>query len=225
MHYWVIRIAMLALVMQGTVYGATKQEERLAESAKVLQEIMDTPDTAIPDELIARSACIAILPGVRKAAFGFGGRHGAGYVVCRSNHERKGAWGPPAGFSISGGSFGLQLGVSSTDYILLFMNRDGIEKLLQDKFTLGGDAAVAAGPVGRSATAATEVQMTAKILGYSRSKGLFAGLSLEGAVLRPSGNDNKALYGREISARELLVDGAVAPPASARPLLQLLSNY
>jgi len=204
--------------------SASKQEERLQQAQEVFQEIMDTPDKGIPQELLERSVCIGIIPSVKKFALGFGGRHGSGYVLCRKNNG-KGPWGPPSGFSMSGGSFGLQLGFSATDFVLLFMGQDGMEKLLQDKFTLGGDASVAGGPVGRSASAATDAQMTAKILAYSRSKGLFAGISLEGAVLRPSGDDNKELYGRKVSPKELLLEGRVEPPASARPLIQTLDKY
>src|SRR3990167_3065472 len=190
------------LATAGTGWAATKQEERLEDAHRVFQQIMDTPDKGVPQDLLARAACIGVIPSVKKLAIGFGGQHGAGFVICRKNRG-KGAWGPPSGFSMSGGSFGLQLGASATAYVLLFMNTDGIEKLLQDKFTLGADAAVAAGPVGRNATAATDAQMTAKVLAYSRSKGLFAGIALNGAVLRPSGDDNKELYGRKISARQL----------------------
>lgn len=201
-----------------------KQVERLQESAKVLKEVMDTPDKGIPADLLGRAACIGVLPSVKKVAIGIGGQHGAGFVLCRRNGGT-GSWGPPSGFSMSGGSFGLQLGASATDYVLLFMNLDGVKKLLEDKFTLGVDGAVAAGPVGRNATAATDAQMTAKVLAYSRSKGLFAGISLNGAVLRPSGDDNKALYGREIPARDLLLTGGNPPPAAARPLIELLGKY
>ena len=211
-------------VLAGAAWSAGKQEERLQSATEVFQQIMDTPDSAIPDDLLARAVCIGIIPGVKKFAFGFGGRHGAGYVLCRKN-EGKGPWGPPSGFSMSGGSFGLQIGASSTDFVLLFMNQDGVRKLLQDKFTLGADASIAAGPVGRTAGAATNAQMAAKILGYSRSKGLFAGAALEGAVLRPSGDDNKELYGREVSPQQLLLDGNVAAPAAAGPLIALLTQY
>ncbi len=219
--------AVVAFLLVGhltTAWAANKQEKRLAKSAEVFQQIMDTPDKGIPVDLLARAACIGILPSVKKFAFGFGGRHGAGYVLCRKNRG-KGPWGPPSGFSMSGGSFGLQLGFSATDYVLLFMNRDGVDKLLSDKFTLGADASVAAGPVGRTAEVATDAQMTAKILSYSRAKGLFAGLSLEGAVLKPSGGDNKSLYGRKVDPRDLLLTGNVAAPPSAGPLLQILSKY
>lgn len=212
------------LSFAATAQGASKQEERLQNAQEVFQQIMDTPDKGIPQDLLARAACIAVIPSVKKFAIGFGGQHGAGYVLCRKNHGT-GAWGAPSGFSLSGGSFGLQLGASATDFVLLFMSTDGVEKLLQDKFTLGADASVAAGPVGRSAVAATDAQMTAKVLSYSRSKGLFAGMALNGAVLRPSGDDNEELYGKRIEPKEILLTGNVAPPAAARGLIQLLDKY
>ena len=216
----------IGLVLAATALWAAskKQEERLEAARNVFQQIMDTPDKGIPEDLIGRAACIGVIPSVKKAAFIFGGLHGSGYVLCRKN-QGTGAWGPPSGFSFSGGSFGLQLGVSATDFVLLFMNRDGIEKLLQDKFTLGADASVAAGPVGRNATAATDAQMTAKVLAYSRSKGLFAGIALNGAVLRPSGDDNEDLYGRKIDPKDILLNGNVAPPAAALPLMNLLMQH
>ena len=219
-----LAVAAGVLMAAASVWGATKQEERLQDAQNVFQEIMNTPDKGIPTDLLARAACIAVIPSVKKFAIGFGGQHGSGYVLCRKNNGT-GAWGAPSGFSMSGGSVGLQLGFSATDFVLLFMNTDGIEKLLQDKFTLGADASVAAGPVGRNASAATDAQMTAKVLGYSRSKGLFAGLALNGAVLRPSGDDNEELYGRKMDPKEILLTGNVAPPAAASGLMQLLSKY
>ncbi len=226
-----MRRTVTAVVGMGLVLAATalwaaskKQEERLGAARNVFQQIMDTPDKGIPEDLIARAACIGIIPSVKKAAFIFGGLHGSGYILCRKNRGT-GAWGPPSGFSFSGGSFGLQLGVSATDFVLLFMNTEGIEKLLQDKFTLGADASVAAGPVGRNATAATDAQMTAKVLAYSRSKGLFAGIALNGAVLRPSGDDNQELYGRKIEPKDILLNGNVTPPAAAIPLMNLLMQH
>lgn len=217
-------MACVILAAAAASRAASKQEERLEDARQVLQQIMDTPDKGVPQDLLARAACVGIIPSVKKLAIGFGGQHGAGFVLCRKNRGT-GAWGAPSGFSMSGGSFGLQLGASATDYVLLFMNQDGVEKLLQDKFTLGADAAVAAGPVGRNASAATDAQMTAKVLSYSRSKGLFGGVALNGAVLRPSGDDNEALYGKKVPARQLLLEGTIAPPRSAQPLLQLLTKY
>jgi len=218
---FVLAMGLLAPVI---VWSADKHNERLEDAREVFQAIMDTPDKGIPAYLLASSVCVGIIPSVKKLAMGFGGRHGSGYVICRTN-KGSGPWGSPSGYSMSGGSFGLQLGYSSTDFVLLFMNRDGIEKLLQDKFTIGADANLAAGPVGRTASAATNTQMTAKILAYSRSKGLFAGIALEGAVLRPSGDDNKELYGREVSAKDLLLGSTISPPAAAAPLINLLTKY
>jgi lipid-binding SYLF domain-containing protein len=212
------------LLATGTGWASEKQDERLKDAQNVIQEIMDTPDKGIPQDLMARAACVAVIPSVKRFAIGFGGQHGAGYVLCRRN-QGKGPWGAPSGFSMSGGSVGLQLGFSATDYVLLFMSTDGIEKLLQDKFTLGADASVAAGPVGRNATAATDAQMTAKVLGYSRNKGLFAGLALNGAVLRPSGSDNEELYGRKVAPKDLLLAGTIPPPPAAQGLIQLLTKY
>src|SRR3989304_2860658 len=214
MRRWLVGMVVWGVfVAAGTAWSASKQDERLADANEVLGQIMQTPDKAIPNDLLARAACIGIIPSVKKVAIGFGGRHGAGFVLCRKN-KGKGPWGPPSGFSMSGGSFGLQLGFSATDFVLLFMNADGVEKLLQDKFTLGADASVAAGPVGRSATAATDAQMTAKVLGYSRSKGLFAGLALTAAGVRPSGGENEELYGRKMDPKQILLTGNVAPPAA-----------
>jgi lipid-binding SYLF domain-containing protein len=221
----ILAMVSAVLLMTGSAPAASeKQVERLKNSQQVLQQIMDTPDKGIPQDLLARAACIGIIPSVKKLAIGFGGQHGSGYVVCRKSGG-KGPWGAPSGFSLSGGSFGLQLGASATDFVLLFMNADGIEKLLQDKFTLGADASVAAGPVGRSAVAATDAQMTAKVLSYSRSKGLFAGIALNGAVLRPSGDDNEELYGRKVDPRAILIAGTIAIPPAAAPLVQLITRY
>ena len=220
-----VAVFLIAVVIAApAVWGASKQQERLAESAKVFQEIMNTPDQGIPADLIARSACIGIFPSVKKLAFVVGGSHGAGFILCRGNGG-KGAWGAPSGFSVSGGSFGFQIGGSATDLVLLIMNQDGVEKLLQDKFTLGADASVAAGPVGRSAAANTDAQMSAKVLSYSRSKGLFAGLALDGAVLRPSGEDNEELYGKKMEPKDILIDGKVGAPASAGKLIGILNKY
>jgi lipid-binding SYLF domain-containing protein len=220
-------IALLAcgiFISANFTWAQEKQIERLGDAREVFEQIMGTPEKGIPTDLLARAACVGIIPSVKRFAIGIGGQHGAGYVLCRKDGG-KGAWGAPSGFSMSGGSFGLQLGASATDYVLLFMNQDGVEKLLQDKFTLGADASVAAGPVGRNATAATNAQMAAKILGYSRSKGLFAGLALNGAVLRPSGDDNKELYGREVDPKQLLLEGTIPAPASAQSLISLLTQY
>ena len=203
----------------------TKQEERLVKANEVLEQMMNAPDKGIPQDLLGKAYCIGIIPAVRKIAIGvLGGEHGAGVVTCRKNGGA-GSWGPPSGFAISGGSFGLQIGYSDTDYVLLFMNKDGMDKLLADKFTVGGDASAAAGPVGRTAAAATDAQMHAEILTYSRSHGVFAGVSLQGAVLRPSPYDNRILYGKDVTAKELLMVGNVPAPKVARSLLATLNRF
>ena len=222
--FYSVTLVLLLAWQAGAAWAATQQEERLQNATAVLTEIMNTPDRGIPQDLLDKCACIGIIPSVKKFAFGFGGRFGSGYVLCKKGGNR-GAWGPPSAFSMRGGSFGLQLGFSATDFVLLFMNLGGIEKLLQDKFTLGADASVAGGPVGRTASAATDIQLSAQILSYSRSKGLFAGVALEGAVLRPSADDNETLYGRQVVAKDLLLTGNIAPPPIAEALIQLLSRY
>lgn len=204
--------------------AADKEADRLQECATVLKEIMATPEQGIPRDLLDRAECVAIIPSVKKLALGFGGRYGKGAVICRKDNLA-GAWGAPAMYMIGGGSFGLQLGGSSTDFIFLVMNPGGVEKLLQSKFTLGADASAAAGPKGRTAAAATDIQMRAEILTYSRSRGLFAGVSLEGAVVKQDKNGNREIYGRELSVRDILLRGRVAPPPPAKPLISELNKF
>ncbi|MBI2817837.1 MAG: lipid-binding SYLF domain-containing protein [Acidobacteria bacterium] len=201
---------------------AGEQAEKLAEAAEVFQEIMRTPDKGIPQELFEDADCVGIFPSVTKAALIVGGRHGDGFVTCR---RQGGGWGPPAAYEISGGSWGFQAGVSQTDLVMLIMNRDGMEDLLDDKFTLGGNASVAAGPVGRTVSANTDIKMAAKILTYSRSRGVFGGLALEGAVVKADKDDNRELYGKAVSARELLLAGNITPPPAAHPLIRALEQY
>lgn len=195
--------------------------KRMRNATASFSELMRTPDKAIPEELFGKSKCIIIVPDLKKGAFGVGGKYGRGYVSCRKSNGR---WGSPAAVAIEGGSFGLQLGGSSTDVIMLVMNQSGMDRLLGDKFTIGGEASAALGPVGRQTSANTDALMRAEILSWSRSRGLFAGLSLEGATLRPDAGENRKLYGREISNKEIIQTGAAAP-AVARPLLALLNGY
>jgi lipid-binding SYLF domain-containing protein len=201
---------------------AEKAIERCHESANLLDQIMATPEKAIPNQLLAKARCVALVPGVKKAGFVFAGKYGKGFLACRASDGV--TWLGPSALRLEGGSFGFQVGGSSTDVILLLMNDEGVEKLLSSKFTLGADAAVAGGPVGRSAQVQTDAQMHAKILAYSRSRGLFAGLSLEGATLRPDTDANRKLYGDDILAKQI-VAGAVQPPESIRGLLQTLAKY
>jgi len=196
-------------------------DKRLRNTAEAFQEIMATPDKGIPRDLFDKAQCIVMVPDLLKGAFGVGGKYGRGYASCR--HGANG-WSSPAAVAIEGGSFGLQLGGSSTDVIMLVMNQKGMNRLLSDKFTLGGEAAAAAGPVGRDASANTDVLMHAEILSWSRSRGVFAGLSLEGATLRPDAKENRKLYGRKISNKEILETGVSTPPAT-RPLVALLNRY
>src|SRR5882724_9046792 len=175
---------------------------RLKISSDVLTEIMNAPDSAIPQELLEKSQCIVIVPGLKKAAFIVGGKYGRGFISCRSNAGP--GWSSPAGVKVEGGSFGFQIGGSETDAIMLVMNKRGAEKLLQSKFTLGGDASVAAGPVGRTASANTDAKMQAEILTYSRARGVFAGIALDGATLRPDHESNAELYGGKLTNRQIL---------------------
>jgi SH3 domain-containing YSC84-like protein 1 len=191
--------------------------KRLNEAAVVFSEIMATPDKGIPEDLLADAHCIVIVPSLKTAAFLVGGKYGKGYVSCR----HKDGWSAPAAVRIEGGSFGFQIGGSMTDLIMLVMNEGGENKLLSSKFTLGGEASVAAGPVGRTATAQTDLQMHAEILSWSRSQGLFAGIALEGATLREDLDDNAALYGKKLENREILTEPMRTPRAAAKLIAEL----
>ena len=198
-------------------------DERLKTAAVVLQEMAESAGAGIPENLIAKAQCVVIIPGVKKIALGVGGQYGRGYINCRRTGENAG-WSAPAGVRIEGGSVGLQIGGSETDVVLLVLNERGVDRLLSSRFTIGADAAVAAGPVGRQASAQTDATMMAEILAWSRSRGVFAGISLQGATLRDDGDENQELYGRELSNREI-VTGSVAAPPSAAPLMQALAKY
>lgn len=221
------RVLALALVVgltTGVAFAQSKEVKRLQRATEVLNEIMAAPDQGIPQELLDRAECIAIIPGVKKAAFGFGGRYGKGAVVCRRNNLA-GPWGSVAMYTLGGGSIGFQIGGTETDFIFLVMNPKGAENLLRSKFTLGGDASVAAGPKGRTAEAATDALMRAEILTYSRARGLFAGVSLEGASVRQDKGANKALYGQEIDVKQVLLQGGGVVPAAAQPLINTLNKH
>ena len=209
-------------VAVGSLFAAEKAVERVDTAAKVLDEVMGTPEHAIPRDLFNKSQCVAIIPGVKKAGLGLGGQYGKGVLTCRGKEGR--SWSGPSTVRIEGGSFGLQIGGTSTDVILLILNERGAEKLLQSKFTIGADAAAAAGPVGRDAKAETDIQMHAEILSYSRSRGAFAGISLDGSTLRQDADDNKAIYGKEVTPQQI-ISGAVAPPASVKTLIDTLNKY
>jgi len=197
-----------------------KTDERLQNAAEVLKEVMAAPDKGIPDDLLKKAHCVVIVPGVKKGAFLAGAEYGKGFVTCR----RQSSWSAPAAIRVEGGSFGFQIGGEEIDVIMLVMNKRGAEKLMASKFTLGGDASVAAGPVGRTTTAQTDAQMNAEILSWSRSRGVFAGISLAGATLRPDEDDNRALYGENLSTKDV-VNSTRRPPVAADALLSLLKSY
>lgn len=196
--------------------------KRLGEAAAVLSEVMAAPDKGIPHDLLGKAYCIVIVPGLKTGAFIVGGKYGKGYLSCRIRNAS--GWSAPATVRIEGGSVGFQIGGSSTDLIMLVMSERGADKLLSSKFTLGAEGSVAAGPVGRTATAQTDAQMHAEILSWSRSQGLFAGLALEGATLREDLDDNATLYGSKLENRDIVTHGRVAP-RSAAALLALLNRY
>src|SRR5437016_13209747 len=200
-----------------------KEQERVKESGEVLKEILNIPDD-IPQELLDKAECLVILPSVKKGACGIGGSFGRGVMICRSGERYTGLWGSPAMFALEGINIGFQLGGEATDYVLLVMNPKGARSLLSSKVKLGADASAAAGPKGRTAEGATDVVMNAEILSYSRNKGLFAGISLEGSTLRSDGSANQKLYGRKLSAKEIIRGGKVGIPASAHELVSLLDS-
>ena len=193
---------------------------RTHKAAQVFQEIMNAPDQGIPNDLLDSAKCIAIIPGDLKFAFIFGGSYGRGLATCRTEH----GWSAPMFVAIDGGSVGYQIGGSSTDLVMLFMNDHALQSLMSDKFKLGADASVAAGPVGRNAAAGTDLKLTAEILSYSRTKGVFAGVSLDGAVMQADKSGDKAMYGDDVNRHEIL-SGKVPVPESARSLLQELHPY
>lgn len=197
----------------------SKTAERLDDSATLFGEVMSAPDKSIPQDLLDKAACIVLVPGLKKAAFGIGGKYGRGFAVCRS--AKGPGWGPPAALRVEGGGIGFQIGVSSTDVILLVMNERGMKKLSTSKFTIGADATAAAGPVGRNATAQTDALMTAEILSWSRSKGLFAGISLDGATLRNDLDENAVMYGQKWTSKQILGSGAKAPGMAGKLLAEL----
>jgi lipid-binding SYLF domain-containing protein len=200
-----------------------KEQERVKDSGDVLKEILNIPDD-IPQDLLDKAECLLILPSVKKGAFGIGGSYGRGVMICRSGEHYTGLWGPPAMYALEGVNIGFQLGGEATDFILLVMNPKGARSLLSSKVKLGGDASAAAGPKGRSAEAATDVVMNAEILSYSRAKGLFAGISLEGSTLRSDGGANEKLYGQKLSAKDIIRLGKVKTPGCAQELVGLLDK-
>jgi lipid-binding SYLF domain-containing protein len=218
-------VCLLIVFMSSWAVAANDEREadRVKDSGVVLKEILNIPDD-IPQDLLDKAECVIILPSVKKGAFGIGGSYGRGVMVCRSGPHYKGKWGAPALYALEGISIGFQLGGQATDFVLLVMNPKGAASLLHSKVKLGADASAAAGPKGRTAEGATDIVMNAEILSYSRNKGLFAGVSLEGSTLRSDGSANEKLYGRKLSAQDIIRGGKVGVPASAHELVALLDK-
>lgn len=216
----------LAAAMLVPAYGATEKQKdvdkRLDAAALVMKEIMSTPDKSIPQDLLNKSQCVVVVPGLKKGAFIIGGKYGRGFVSCR--HANGIGWSAPGAVRVEGGSFGFQIGGAETDVVMLIMNQGGMNKLLTSKFTLGADASVAAGPLGRESSAQTDAMMNAEILTWSRQRGVFAGIALNGATLREDTDSNNDLYGKAYNNREILT-GNIATPAAAKPFTAELDKY
>jgi lipid-binding SYLF domain-containing protein len=212
-----------AISAQDAQKAQNKEQERLANAGAVMQEILNVPDN-VPQEILDKAECVIVIPSMTKVAMGIGGSYGRGAMVCRSGRTFSGSWGSPAMYAIEGGSFGLQLGAESTDVVLMVMNPRGVDALLNSQVKLGGNASAAAGPKGRRIEASTDASLRAEILSYSRSRGLFAGISLEGSSLRPDDDATEAVYGRKLSAREIVTGMTVTVPASGTALVNILQR-
>ncbi len=217
-----LRKVAIGFLTAATILTAETAQDRLRDAGEVFSEIMHTPEKGIPEDLLRKAHCVVIIPGMKSGALGVGGKYGRGYAMCRK-HSGAG-WGAPAAMRVEGGSFGFQIGGQSTDVVMLVMNDRGMHHLLKSNFTLGGDASIAAGPVGRDAEANTDATMGAEILAWSRARGIFAGISLQGATLRNDDEGNHQLYGKDISSKQILTSN-VTPPPDARPLIAALNRY
>lgn len=218
-----LKLGLIGLALCGSMFAAeTKQQvaQRIDEASKVFAEINTAEDKGIPQDLLEKAQCIGIIPGMKRAGFIVGGNYGKGVLVCRAGI----GWSAPSMIRAEGGSIGLQIGAGETDVVFIVMNQRGMDKLMEDKFTIGGDASAMAGPVGRSASAHTDALMRAEILSYSRARGVFAGITLNGSTLRPDRDDLRALYGRDVTQREVLT-GKLRHPAAAAPLYTSLNRY
>jgi SH3 domain-containing YSC84-like protein 1 len=213
-------VILLASTVVMSAATSTNQAKRIREAATVLNEIRSASDKSIPEELWEKASCVTVIPSVKKAAFIIGGEYGKGLMSCRRGKE----WSAPSFVKLEKGSVGFQIGGESVDLVLLVMNERGVERLLQDKVTLGGEASIAGGPVGRDVRAMTDVQMKAEILSYSRSQGLFAGIDLTGGVMKPDTDDNTELYGRAMAPRDILIAGHVRSPRGAEPFMAALKR-
>lgn len=221
MKKWVVIGFLLGLVVP--VYGQDKEQDRVENAGKVMQEILNAPDS-IPQSVLDKADCVVVLPSVLKAAFIVGGSYGRGVMTCRGGKNFQGKWGPPTMMALEGASGGLQIGGQATDFVLLLMNSRSATGILSSKVKLGGDVSAAAGPVGRTASAETDATMRAEILSYSRARGAFAGISLAGSTLRPDNGANEKLYGKKIEAKEIVLEHAVKAPPSAATLISTLDK-
>jgi lipid-binding SYLF domain-containing protein len=217
-------IAVLCLCFAIPSFAQDKEDQRLQESYTVLKEILATPDKGIPRDLLDKAECVVVFPSVKKAAFVVGASYGRGVITCRSGQDLRGPWSAPAMFALEGGSVGFQIGGQATDFVLLIMNESGANSVMSSKVKLGGDASVAAGPVGRNTSAETDIVMKAEILSWSRARGVFAGISLAGSTLRSDNDGNKAVYGKELTAKQIVREGEVKPTEAAKPLVDLLDK-
>jgi lipid-binding SYLF domain-containing protein len=215
--------ALIVVMISLPALGQKKEQDRVANAGKVMQEIVNIPDD-IPQDVLDKADCVVVLPSVLKFAIGLGGSYGRGVMTCRGGKDFKGPWGAPSMMALEGGSFGLQLGGQATDFVLLLMSPRSAENILVSKVKLGGDVSAAAGPVGRTASAETDVTLRAEILSYSRSRGLFAGISLAGSTLRADNDANTNLYGKSVTAQDIVFKRAVAAPPSAELLLSTLNK-
>ncbi|MGD0427617.1 MAG: lipid-binding SYLF domain-containing protein [Candidatus Acidiferrales bacterium] len=218
-----ILVVCLGLLASTTVFANNKEQRRLENSGVVMQEIMNVPDD-LPKDVMERAKCVIVFPSVLKAAFVVGASYGRGAMVCRTGKDFHGRWGAPAMYALEGGSVGFQIGGQATDLVLLIMNDAGAQSILSSKVKLGGDASIAAGPVGRDASADTDAFMRSEILSYSRTRGVFVGVSLEGSTLRPDDDATADVYGRKLTAREIVIDGLVGVPPSGRHLVRVLER-
>ena len=218
-----LSLALCFMLTTVSLVAQNKEQERLANAGLVMEEILNLPDS-IPQELLDKAECVIVVPSMTKVAIGFGGSYGRGAMVCRSGANFDGPWGAPAMYALEGGSFGLQLGAQSTDLVLLVMNTRGLEALLSSKVQLGANMSAAAGPKGRDAGASTDATLRAEMLSYSRSRGLFAGVSLEGTSLRPDNDASAEIYGHKITAREIVQGTSTAVPAAGRRLVDVLQK-
>lgn len=216
-------VAICVLLVLPTL-GQDKENDRLTESYSVLKEILGTPDKGIPRDLLDKAECVVVYPSVKKVAIGLGGSYGRGVITCRSGEGFRGPWSAPAMFALEGGSVGFQIGGQATDFVLLVMNEKGADSVMSSKVKLGADASAAAGPVGRTTSAETDIAMKAEILSWSRSRGVFGGVSLEGSTMRSDDDGNKHLYGKELSAKEIVRERKVQTPDAAKQLVALLNQ-